>query len=163
MSKTTCGHTKRKVFSNGDCRECATVKYIKAYQHKRQEQRKNKPLQKINQQSDQRIILNKIYKILCKEFKPLHPVCEGQLPGCTHKATEIHHKKGRRGLLLILSKYFGYLCSNCHTFCTKNSKAAKELGLSMQINSRTDFDFTPRELELLDRYEVKLKIINKLK
>lgn len=126
------------------------------YQQNCRDKRKGKPLPKINQASDQREKLYKIYKILCAILKPLHPKCEGKLPGCTHKASEIHHSKGRRGFLLILSRYFKYMCHNCHSFCTENSAEAIELELSYRRNSPTEWDFTEKELELIQKHNLKL-------
>ncbi len=108
-----------------------------------------------NKVSDQQALLNKAYAILIAELKPLHTVCEANLVGCTKKATQVHHRKGRRGILLIMSKLFSYLCPHCHDFCTENSEEAVRLGLSLPINSKTDFEFTDREYELIEKFGIK--------
>lgn len=133
---------------------------VKKYQEKRRKKLlQNKPSEnKPNQISDQQKILNAIYKILAVELKPLNTKCQGNLSGCTHRATEIHHTAGRRGVRLIMSAYFKYLCHNCHRFCTEHSKEAKEIGLSLPINSELKLVFTKRERELIDRFNLKLKI-----
>lgn len=110
----------------------------------------------IRNASEKREILNNIYGILCRELKPQHLSCQGNLEGCTHRATQIHHKKGRRNYLLIMSKHFCYLCKNCHDFCTVHSFVAMKIGLSMPINSTTEYDFTDREIELMIKYKVKI-------
>lgn len=158
MGKTTCGHPSRKPFSHGDCKPCAEKKYAQRRQERLQEKRKQDPAARIKQQTEITGILKKIYTTLRKELLPLNPVCQGKgkIEGCTGKANQIHHGKGRRGFLLILSKYFRYLCHNCHDFCTENSTEAKELGLSVQINSKTDWAFTDREKELIEKHKLKL-------
>lgn len=156
--KHICPHTNRKILAKGKCKYCYWEEYVK-----KQRQKLIVPRGTISQVSTQRDKLNKIYTILCKELKPQHTKCETNLPGCTHKATEIHHMKGRRGLLLILSKYFAYHCPNCHRWVTDHSKEAVEIGLSLPINSQTEYDFTERELFLIDKYGVKTKITLTLK
>jgi len=158
--KPTCGHPERPVFSKLRCKECAQSDYAR----ERQERQRNKLLsgevkvKKINPMSNTLQLLDKIYDILSSELKPLHTICEGKgkISGCTHIATEIHHKKGRRGVLLIMSKNFSYLCRSCHQFCTDHSDEAKAMGLSMQINSKTIYDFTDREKELIEIFKVRL-------
>lgn len=113
---------------------------------------------RMNQVSDQRRALNAIYSIISKEIKASPAICEGwgKIEGCTKKATQIHHKRGRRGFLLIMSFYFGRLCSNCHNYCTHHSREAVEMGLSMLINSIYKKVFTERERELLLQYKIRL-------
>ena len=148
-------HPTKQIFCKGLCKPCYVIDYNKRKIVKLNLSPKEnrKPISMV---SEQRKKLNSIYSIIAQELKPLHTKCEAQLPGCTHKATQIHHKKGRRGIMLILSKYFGYQCDNCHKICTKDSKLAKELGLSLPINSTTEYDFTPRELELIEKYNVNI-------
>ncbi len=149
MTINTCGHPERKVFSKKRCKSCAQADYGKVSAQRKKEKRDKGEIKKPNQVSNQQKLLNKAYKILAAELKPLHPKCQGNLSGCTGKTTDIHHSKGRRGILLIISRYFKYLCHDCHDFCTVNSKEAKELGLSLPINSQTEYDFTEREKELI--------------
>lgn len=111
---------------------------------------------RINHTSDQRQKLNAIYSILSKEIKATPAVCEGwgKIEGCTKKATQIHHKRGRRGLLLIMSFYFCRICGNCHNYINEHSASGVELGLSMLINSNYKIVFTKREIGLLERYKI---------
>ncbi len=153
----TCGHPDRPVFSKGRCQQCAQADYARERQERQRAKIADGNLPaRINPISDTLQLLNKIYAILCAELKPLHTICEGNLSGCTHVATEIHHMKGRRGILLIMSKFFKYLCRNCHDFCTEHSAQAQEMGLSVQVNSQTDYEFTDRELELIEEFGVRL-------
>lgn len=109
---------------------------------------------KINQQSDQRKLLNAIYSILIKELKP-GKMCEAKIKCTSNMATQVHHKRGRRNWLLIMSKYFGYHCPACHQWATELSKEAVEIGLSLPINASFEWEFTKREVELMEKYKVK--------
>ena len=150
-----CPHTDRKVFSKGRCRSCAMIIYA---------QNRKKKLQsipfaertKVSAKSPQQAIFDTIYKILCKELKPLHKKCEANLPGCQSVASDIHHRRGRKGILLILSAYFGYMCRNCHSWCTHHSKEAKALGLSLAINNNEPLVILPREQELIERFKARV-------
>lgn len=110
------------------------------------------PRREIKWVSNQRALLNTIYKILCRELKPLHLVCDR----CKiNKVAEIHHSKGRRGFLLIMSFYFKYLCRTCHRDITDNSAEAINDGWSLPINSKTEYIFTDREVELINKYNIR--------
>lgn len=155
----TCGHPDRPVFSKGRCKQCADADYARERQERQKEKRENGEVPtKVNPISDTQKIFNAIYEILCAELKPLHTICDGygKIHGCTHAATEIHHKQGRRGALLIMSKKFAYLCRHCHDFCTINSAEAQEIGLSIKVNSKIEYDFTDRELQLIRIFQVRL-------
>lgn len=63
-------------------------------------------------------------------FLVINHVCQANLQGCTKKATEVHHKAGRIGeLLLLISKWLA-VCRNCHSYIETHPDEAKELGLS---------------------------------
>ena len=146
---STKKHTKKTLDSWNKSRE----KGIKKYQARIKAEGKKRT---VNKTSDQQVLLNKVYAILCRELKPLHTKCEAKLLCCTGRATQIHHKQGRRGILLIMSKLFSYLCHNCHDFCTEHSKEAIEIGLSLPRNSKTEYEFTDREKELINKYNIRL-------
>lgn len=154
IKKYCNNHPDIKAFCKKLCKSC----YIKDYQAKRRliiaklDPKKRSELRK---QTDQRHLLKVVYKILCAELKPLHRCCEANLPGCQKIANEIHHAKGRRGILLIMSIHFKYLCSSCHSWLNVHSREAKEMGLSLPINSNTDYIFTDREIELIKKYNLK--------
>lgn len=143
-------HTTKTIDSWNKSRE----RGIKKYQENRIKRLKEKKsVTSVKKVSASRSVPNAIYSILCKELKPQHTTCE-----CCHQhpAAEIHHMKGRRGLLLIMSFYFKYICRSCHRKASDNSDWAKEIGLSVLINSRVEYVFTAREIELLESKQVKL-------
>lgn len=153
--KRKCQHIDRKVFADGRCKPCAMI----IYAQKRSEKLRAIPIsekKKPSQISTQRTLLNTIYKMLCAELKPKHKKCQANLLGCSKNATEIHHMRGKRGILLILSTFFKYVCNNCHRHITTNSAEAKELGLSLPINSSDPLIITPREQELIEKYKVRV-------
>ena len=60
-----------------------------------------------------------------------HPMCEAHIAGvCTGTSSEIHHKAGRIGKLLLDIRYWLSTCRSCHQFIEMNPKAAREMGLS---------------------------------
>lgn len=158
MAKTTCAHPDRKNFSHGNCKQCAQVIYSQKRQKKLIADQQTAPKKKVKHQTELTQTLRKIYKELLAQLLPtLLPqqnTCKGfgKISGCTKKPTEVHHMKGRRGWLLILSKYFCLLCRNCHDICTEDSALAKDLGISLPINSKTEFEFTDLELSLIARH-----------
>ncbi len=73
---------------------------------------------------------NKIYAIYRKIFLSLFKVCGVGLPGCTRVACEVHHRRGRGRLLLIIKYYLG-VCRSCHDKIGVESKDAISNGWSV--------------------------------
>mgnify|MGYP003503850759 FL=1 len=78
-----------------------------------------------------------IYSKMRLVFLRENPNCQtnGIIKGCTIKATEVHHKKGKIGNLLITESNFLSICRSCHRWVTDNSKEAVEMGLSDKRNT----------------------------
>ena len=70
------------------------------------------------------------YMKVRNQFLNNHPICQANLPGCTHIATQIHHKAGRIGTNLTDSTNFLAVCFNCHRLIEENPELAKSLNLS---------------------------------
>lgn len=52
------------------------------------------------------------------------PKCEAQLPGCTGRSQEVHHKAGRIGALLLDEAHLMAICHPCHDYIhTRMSRA----------------------------------------
>ena len=65
-------------------------------------------------------------------FLQENPMCQAHLPGiCTKHATEVHHKKGRIGELLLNILFWLGVCHACHEWIELNREAAIEMGLSV--------------------------------
>jgi hypothetical protein len=82
---------------------------------------KRSPIRKV---SKRRRSENKIYRELSETYLEQHPVCEccGE-----RQATQIHHK-ARRGIYLLVIKYFMAVCSVCHHFIETHPEAARKAG-----------------------------------
>lgn len=80
--------------------------------------------------SHKRTLLNVMYMKARNRFLTINPNCAARLLGCIGVATEVHHKAGRTGDLLVSQDNFLPVCRNCHQFIELNPKIAKELGFS---------------------------------
>jgi hypothetical protein len=60
---------------------------------------------------------------------PLNRICE--VGGCWRDASQIHHKKGRIGELLLDERYWMSVCHKCHDYIEKHPEWAKEKGYSL--------------------------------
>ena len=87
-----------------------------------------KPKKRIPPMSKKRIKENKQYLGLRRMFLGGHPDCEAGLPGCTTRATDIHHMLGRGKFFLEESTWLA-LCRPCHTWCHSHPSEARRLGL----------------------------------
>ena len=86
--------------------------------------KKPKPISdKMSQQLDK-------YSKKREVFLIINSTCEAKLIGCTHVATDIHHKAGRIGQLLLRLSNWLAVCRSCHRWIEENPNEAKELGLS---------------------------------
>ena len=66
-------------------------------------------------------------------FLQENPMCQAHLPGiCTKHATEVHHKKGRIGELLLNILFWLGVCHACHEWIENNRAEAMELGFSIK-------------------------------
>lgn len=88
---------------------------------------KHKPIPKVSAKQMKRLAE---YRKVRDEFMKLHPTCQAKLSGCTIKASDLHHSKGRTGDLLTDKRYFKALCRKCHGYVETHPEQAKELGLS---------------------------------
>lgn len=104
--------------------------------HPKPEKRTKKPKQKIKPKSKKREREERIYSVERLIFLSENPKCQCGLDGCTGLSTEVHHKKGRRGRLLMDKRFWLAVCRNCHDYITEHSKQAIKLGFSLSINHR---------------------------
>jgi hypothetical protein len=73
--------------------------------------------------------LNAAYSAQRKVFLKNHPFCGIGHFGCSHKAVEIHHKRGHGEFFLDESTWI-QVCRSCHSFAEINPVWAKENGFS---------------------------------
>lgn len=70
------------------------------------------------------------YRKVRDQFMKEHQNCQARLQGCTIKATDCHHSRGKVGDLLTDKRYFKALCMSCHNYVETHPVTAKEMGLS---------------------------------
>lgn len=104
--------------------------YCKWHQNYRTDKKPKRP----KLVSDKRKKENDLYKIVRDVYLSTHPVCEGNLSGCSGTPVELHHMMGRENDKLLDDRFFKALCHNCHSWCTEHSKEAIEMGLSVRRN-----------------------------
>lgn len=103
------------------CKSCwMTIKFS-------EEKPKKKPQKKIQPKSKKQIELDKIYSQLRMRFLERKPLCEAALQGCTHSATDVHHKKGRGRWYLVVSSWMA-VCRTCHEWIETHPIEATEKG-----------------------------------
>jgi len=79
--------------------------------------------------------LEALYSILRTKYLQHHPYCEAHLPGCQINASDIHHKKGRTGDLMLDDTEFLAVCRTCHGWIETHPEEAKVLDLSKSRES----------------------------
>lgn len=62
-------------------------------------------------------------------FLRVNHACEAFIEGCSGAATDVHHRKGRIGKLLLDEKYWLPCCRSCHTYIHNNPSEARQRGL----------------------------------
>ena len=87
--------------------------------------RQNKTVKPIKKVSDRRSEQLKIYSVLSKEFKKNNPICS-----CcgVRNTNDIHHVKGRIGVLLNDFTYWMATCRVCHTHIHENPRESRMKG-----------------------------------
>ena len=87
----------------------------------------------MNSQSKKMAKTNREYSKLRIEFLTDRPNCMASLPGCTLRAAEIHHKKGRRKYHNDITTWLS-VCRVCHDWIETHPEEAIELNLSITRN-----------------------------
>lgn len=91
-------------------------------------QKNSKPAQgNIKPRSNKRAGEEREYARRRKKYLLMHPDCER----CGKPATEIHHRAGRIGKLLINVMYFMAVCPDCHHWIEEHPIESKEKGYSI--------------------------------
>lgn len=115
-----CGK-EEYIFSHGFCIDC----------HKRRKKPEEKIYKRIAPLSDKRKIEQREYLKSRLIFLNEHQKCEAGLTGCRIWATEVHHKRGRIGRLLLNILYWLAVCRVCHRWIEEHPEEAKEKGFSL--------------------------------
>lgn len=104
------------------CKHCKAVNKHHSFQC-------SKIRKPIKQKSQKKVKEDRVYSTLRKVFLESKKLCEAQLPGCTVKSAEVHHKEGR-GIKTNNIKTWLAVCRNCHNWIELNPVEAKEKKLS---------------------------------
>lgn len=75
---------------------------------------------KIKARTKERARDERVYAKIRGPYLEQHPECAIKGPTCTGKATEINHRKGRRGKQLLNVKDFEPSCHNCNQHVEKH-------------------------------------------
>jgi len=110
---------------NRYCKDCSNTGVAKLGKSKPKS--KQKP---ISPRSSKRAKEEVLYSTMRVIFLKQHSTCQANVLGCANKATEIHHKVGRIGKLLLDTTQWLAICRTCHQWVENNPTDAKELGLS---------------------------------
>lgn len=114
----------------GECRECGNGKHVKLMGRLCMYHYKLRQKAFIASQDKQ-------WSKLSMRIRRERPNCEARLPGCTGRATEVHHKAGRRGKLLLYEPLLMSVCSACHSYIHDRMSIdeAVERGLRVRYSS----------------------------
>ena len=71
-----------------------------------------------------------VYGAIADLFKKAHPVCEcwGEMAGCAVATEDVHHTRGRAGLLLFDIRHFLPVCRPCHDWIGAHPEEAAAKG-----------------------------------
>lgn len=89
-------------------------------------QQQRKP---IRREAPRRARENRSYRLSRRVFLAEHPRCEFP-SGCVQPATEVHHRKGRVGALLLDQSHWSALCRDHHAWVTEHPAEAVAMGIS---------------------------------
>ncbi len=73
----------------------------------------------------------KIYYPLAAQFKVDNPICQCGRNRCRRKTTDVHHKKGREGEMLLVMEFWLAVARVCHTWINEHPEEAEVLGLTI--------------------------------
>ena len=133
MIKAICNHCNKfgKVHEIGKYYLCEEHKDLKQYQPK-----EIKKPKKIKQRSKKLEDKNKVYLKINKEYLKKNPLCEC---GCGQSSTEIHHKGGRIGDMLVDT--FGFMAVNsvCHRLIHDDHEFALNKGYVWSLEYKNNY------------------------
>jgi hypothetical protein len=112
-------------------RYCKTCWLIISKSSKLPKKSSSKTYKPIAPRSSKRAKQEREYSLLRAKFLVAHPLCQAKLPGiCTVNSTDVHHMRGRIGMLLTDDSNFLSVCRACHNWIELHPVEAKELGFS---------------------------------
>lgn len=89
-----------------------------------------KPRSEINKVSTQQEKINRVYSVICSQFKKSNPVCMIKIKCHGAPTEDVHHPDGRIGGRMLDDSQFIATCRACHIWVEEHPKEAKKLGFS---------------------------------
>lgn len=86
---------------------------------------------RIRPRSDRMARAMRVYCRMARGFLRQNPTC--QFPGCREPSREVHHSRGRVGVLLLLVQFWRAVCSSHHRWIGEHPVEARELGLLCNV------------------------------
>jgi hypothetical protein len=86
-----------------------------------------KRLTPVRRRSDRMRAVMAAYRKEREIFLLEHPQC--QLPGCNAKSRDVHHTRGRIGVLLMLKRFWKAVCRQHHDWIQLHPTEAREIGM----------------------------------
>ena len=89
----------------------------------------------VKARSAPKAVMDAIYSEIAKLFKHAYPWCEACVAirnvhaSSARETEDVHHKRGKVGLLLFDVRHFIPVCRTCHDWIGDNPEKARELGL----------------------------------
>ena len=103
------------------CKECWSCQTIHSYKPTSKKPLAPRSKKRSKQESE--------YSSKRKIFMLEHPMCQANISGlCTHKSTDVHHKAGRVGSLLLDESKWMAVCRTCHQWIETHPIEATEKG-----------------------------------
>lgn len=91
---------------------------------------KRTPIKRVSKKRQPQL---RIYSKTRLQFLALRPYCQAcpkiLMGGPLHKATDIHHMKGRHGSLLNDARFWLAVCRTCHDVIHRHPAEARKKGL----------------------------------
>jgi len=87
----------------------------------------------IKWRSKPKAVLDAVYSAIATMFKLAHPwckICELRRLSPIHGTEDVHHSKGRGGLLLLDVRWYIPTCRSCHQWAGDNIEAARAIGVT---------------------------------
>jgi hypothetical protein len=125
MCDGPCGKYKKIYKSHGRLKYCKQC-WMQHYEERTPNISQAKPKTRSRQRAQEEVQYSKLRRAFLTE----HPNCQARLPGCSLRATQIHHKKGRTGDLYLDINFWLASCDNCHRIIEREVEGSKESGFS---------------------------------
>lgn len=102
-----------------------------------------KSIKRINPRTSMRAAEEAKYRKIVKDEMQVGRFCQSLF--CRRKATQVHHKCGRIGKLLLYKPQWAYLCDICHHQVHIDPEWARSVGLLCEKGRWNDQSIVPKD------------------